>query len=110
MWQIKTWPVRCCSKDRLCHFIRHRSNNTRGGMRDKLTLPNVESGAARCGRRKMPEHFTIESEQMQALARRTEELTRWLSENAPFCATAQRHLEQGTVEQAYWHFGYLCAL
>ena len=58
----------------------------------------------------MPEYFSIESEQMQAISRRVEELTRWLSANAPSCETAQKHLDEGTVEQVYWHFGYLCAL
>jgi hypothetical protein len=58
----------------------------------------------------MPEYFSIESAQMQALSRRVAELTRWLAENAPACETAQKHLDQGTVEQAYWHYGYLCAL
>ena len=58
----------------------------------------------------MPEYFSIESEQMQAITRRVEEFTRWLSENAPSCEKAQKHLDPGTAEQAYWHFGYLCAL
>jgi hypothetical protein len=58
----------------------------------------------------MPEYFSIESEQMQAISRRVEEMTRWLSDSAPSCETEQKHLEQGTMEQAYWHFGYLCAL
>jgi hypothetical protein len=58
----------------------------------------------------MPEYFSIESEQMQAMSRRMEDLTRWLTDNAPFCETEQKHLDARTVEQAYWHFGYLCAL
>ena len=58
----------------------------------------------------MPEYFSIESEQMQAISRRIEELALWLNDNAPFCETVQGHLDHGTVAQAYWHFGYLCAL
>ncbi len=58
----------------------------------------------------MPEYFSIESEQMQAISQRVGELTRWLAEHAPNCETAQKHLEQGSVEQTYWHYGYVCAL
>lgn len=47
---------------------------------------------------------------MQALTRRVEELRNWLKEHAPNCEVAQKHLDEGTAEQAYWHFGYLCAL
>jgi inhibitor of KinA sporulation pathway (predicted exonuclease) len=58
----------------------------------------------------MPEYFSIESEQMQALSRRVEDLTRWLAEHAPNCETAQKHLDQGSAEQVYWQYGYVCAL
>lgn len=58
----------------------------------------------------MGEYFSIESDQMAALSRRIEELTRWLRDKAPSCQTEQKHLNEGTVEQAYWHLGYLCAL
>jgi hypothetical protein len=58
----------------------------------------------------MPEYFSIESEQMEAISRRVDELTRWLADKAPSCETAQKHLDEGTLEQAYWHYGYLCAL
>jgi hypothetical protein len=34
----------------------------------------------------------------------------WLKENAPECCEEQRHLDAGTPERAYWHYGYLCAL
>lgn len=58
----------------------------------------------------MPEYFSIESAQMEALARRIDELSHWLRDKAPFCEIAQKHLDSGTAEQAYWNFGYLCAL
>ena len=35
---------------------------------------------------------------------------RWLAEKAPNCATTQKHLDEGSVEHAYWHCGYQCAL
>ena len=34
----------------------------------------------------------------------------WLSKNAPEVEVEQRHLDEGTQERAYWHFGYLMAL
>jgi len=58
----------------------------------------------------MTEYFSIEAEQMQIVSRRAEELTRWLGEHAPACETSQKHLDPGTPEQAYWHYGYVCAL
>ena len=37
-------------------------------------------------------------------------LALWLAEHAPYCEASQKHLDQGTVEQAYWHYGYVCAI
>lgn len=58
----------------------------------------------------MDEYFSIESSQMRAISDKVEGLTRWLRENAPYCETAQKHLDEGSLEQAYWHYGYLCAV
>jgi hypothetical protein len=58
----------------------------------------------------MSKHFSIEPARMQALSERVAELKRWLAENGSYCESAQKHLDNGTVEQAYWHYGYLCAL
>lgn len=58
----------------------------------------------------MSEYFSIESAQMRAISDKVAGLTRWLAENASYCETTQKHLDEGTVEQAYWHYGYLCAL
>ncbi len=37
-------------------------------------------------------------------------LERWVKENAPATAVDQRHLDDGSVERAYWHHGYMMAL
>ena len=58
----------------------------------------------------MDKKFCVEPVQMEAIDEKIAGLTRWLSENAPYCESAQKHLDQGTPEQAYWHYGYLCAL
>ena len=34
----------------------------------------------------------------------------WLRETAPDIGEEQKHLDQGTTECAYWHYGYLMAL
>jgi hypothetical protein len=57
----------------------------------------------------MTGHYCIDPAQVQALSEKANGLTGWLTENAPYCETSQKHLETGTVEQAYWHYGYLCA-
>jgi hypothetical protein len=41
---------------------------------------------------------------------RIDGLKQWLSENYVNCGKEQKHLDEGTSERAYWHFGYLCAL
>jgi hypothetical protein len=58
----------------------------------------------------MGEYFSIEAAQMQAISQRIGELTKWCSENASYCELEQKHLDAATVEHAYWHYGYLCAL
>lgn len=34
----------------------------------------------------------------------------WLRQNHPDCFYGQKHLVEGTVEKAYWNYGYLAAL
>lgn len=34
----------------------------------------------------------------------------WLKEEFPQIADEQRHLDKGSVERYYWHYGYLMAL
>jgi hypothetical protein len=58
----------------------------------------------------MTKHYNIESSRIQGISDKAAALTEWLIQNAPHCQTAQKHLDPGTVEQAYWHYGYLCAL
>ena len=46
----------------------------------------------------------------QLLRQRIQALKAWLEQAAPRCTAEQRHLEEGTVERIYWHYGYLVAL
>lgn len=46
----------------------------------------------------------------EALIKRKRELAAWLRENGNGCEDEQRHLDEGTSERVYWHYGYLMAL
>ncbi len=58
----------------------------------------------------MTKYYSIERSQIQAISDKADALARWLAENAPHCESSQKHLDQGTIEQAYWHYGYVCAI
>lgn len=47
---------------------------------------------------------------IRAVERRAEELANWLKNTVPDCLHEQRHLEEGSQERAYWHYGYMVAL
>jgi len=52
------------------------------------------------------EHPTL----AQMLEERIAALRGWLAGHAPACGREQAHLDEGTRERAYWHYGYLMAL
>lgn len=58
----------------------------------------------------MKRSIVSNAREYRSISEKTVELTRWLDRNAPYCETSQKHLDQGTTEQAYWHYGYVCAL
>ena len=58
----------------------------------------------------MATHYDLEQPRIQEISDKAAALTDWLIRNAPNCLSAQKHLDPGTIEQAYWHYGYLCAL
>jgi hypothetical protein len=45
-----------------------------------------------------------------ALERRAKGLQEWLKENAPDVFAEQKHLDEGSQERVYWHYGYLVAV
>jgi len=45
-----------------------------------------------------------------SLQKRIDGIEAWLSEIGSSCQIEQRHCEEGTVERAYWHYGYMVAL
>jgi uncharacterized protein YecT (DUF1311 family) len=46
----------------------------------------------------------------QVLEERAQELRAWLEKKGHNCWHEQRHLNEDSAEQVYWHFGYLSAL
>ncbi len=53
----------------------------------------------------MAEHRDI-----REVEKRVDDLREWLKQNAPEVFTEQKHLDDGTRERAYWHYGYMVAL
>lgn len=47
---------------------------------------------------------------ISALEQRANDLQTWLKENAPGVFVEQKHLDEGSPEQVYWHYGYLVAV
>ncbi len=45
-----------------------------------------------------------------AILERAEQLKNWLKKNSPDCEDQQLHLDEGSQERTYWHYGYLIAL
>jgi hypothetical protein len=42
--------------------------------------------------------------------KRVANIKAWLDENAPYIDKEQKHLDAGSTQRAYWHYGYLIAL
>ncbi len=52
----------------------------------------------------------VSPSQEEQINRQVVHLSEWLARNAPHVVDEQCHLDAGTEEQAYWHYGYLVAL
>lgn len=46
----------------------------------------------------------------ERVEQRRDDMRAWLKEYAPECFDEQRHLDEGSRERAYWHYGYLVAM
>ena len=51
-----------------------------------------------------------EQRNIALLRQRRDLICQWLDEEAPYTETDQLHLDAGTSERAYWHYGYQAAL
>lgn len=47
---------------------------------------------------------------LSAIERRIRDLSEWLDKNGGNYRSDQRHLDEGSQERVYWHYGYLIAL
>lgn len=47
---------------------------------------------------------------ISALEKRVKDLQDWLKENAPEVFAQQKHLDEGSQERVYWHYGYFAAV
>jgi hypothetical protein len=56
----------------------------------------------------MKENETIVD--LAAFTRRAKGISEWLRRNAPECFEEQKHLDKGSQEKIYWHYGYMAAL
>ena len=45
-----------------------------------------------------------------AAQERLDGIRKWLNDEAPYIIADQRHLDEGSPERAYWHYGYQAAL
>ena len=53
---------------------------------------------------------TDEVSDLSPLIERTKGINEWLKSVHPSCFIEQEHLNEGTTERAYWHYGYMVAL
>ena len=53
------------------------------------------------------EHVESTIEKMRI---RVDGIQKWLDENHPECQKEQKHTDGGTIERAYWHYGYMVAM
>ena len=59
------------------------------------------------------QHDAPERERQSAvdsIDRRIANMSAWMKDNGQDCTLEQAHLDEGSRERAYWHYGYLVAL
>lgn len=54
--------------------------------------------------------MTTEFKDFEEVRERADELAAWISESSSDVVGEQRQLDEGSPEQAYWHYGYMVAL
>lgn len=50
------------------------------------------------------------SADLSPIEKRIRDISEWLDRNGGSFKTEQRHLDEGSQERIYWHYGYLIAL
>ena len=54
--------------------------------------------------------MTMEFRNLKSVGERADELAAWICETSSDSVSEQSHLNEGSREQAYWHYGYMVAL
>jgi hypothetical protein len=58
----------------------------------------------------VPDQIPNEVADLDGLVARARGIRQWLNDTYPACLTDQEHLDAGSKERAYWHYGYMVAL
>jgi len=58
----------------------------------------------------VPNSRTDAALDLSVVEERAKNLKQWLQENGADCFHEQRHLDEGTPERIYWHYGYMVAI
>jgi hypothetical protein len=58
----------------------------------------------------MTDNKTVTTTALEKIWERRDGTLEWLEENHPEVFKEQKHLDDGSVERAYWHYGYAVAL
>ncbi len=53
---------------------------------------------------------TVQTRPEDAVRARVAKMRQWIQKYGQGCQNRQTHLEPGSVERVYWHYGYLSAL
>ena len=58
----------------------------------------------------MPTRRIDQTLDLGRLQERAKNIASWLREDGGACFEEQRHLDEGSQERIYWHYGYMVAL
>lgn len=58
----------------------------------------------------MPKRTSDTVQEIAVLEERAKGIADWLRKHHPECLREQKHLDEGTRERFYWHYGYMVAL
>ena len=54
--------------------------------------------------------MAIDPASAAVIRKRLKGIREWIADEAPYIVADQRHLDENTLERAYWHYGYEAAL
>lgn len=81
----------------------------KGDARDKFGKKTNQLAKARA-LQEVAAMLIVQPETLQALKSREDGQRKWLHEDHVEIFREQKHLDGGSVERAYWHYGYSVAL